>query len=365
MVVKTLKKRHWDVIAILLLIVLLLAALHMMSAAVQRSAAASDWFLPLLIFTVLGLVLLVLLVGINLWQLLRDYRRQVAGSRLNVRLVILFVALSLAPVGVVYFYSIQFLAKGIDSWFDVQVDSAMEDALSLSKVSLDLHKREVLKLTQSLLGAVEDTSVTALGLSLAELRETSGAVELALFDGAGKVLALSHRNPEVLTPNPIPQRLLRQVVGGKPFVSLLPVLDNQLVARCLVPAGNGRDLILQAIYPVSDTLSILTTNVQEAYEAYQQRAYLRESIKFSFALTLSLVLLLGLFAAVLWALFYGPVIEGNRDLIVYLVGNLFTLVAGAVTYWVSSTKESSDKDKLMGLIKQNTPQTVATQKGAS
>jgi hypothetical protein len=74
--------------------------------------------------------------------------------------------------------------------------------------------------------------------------------------------------------------------------------------------------------------------------------------------TLTLVLL-GLFAAVLWALFYGPVIEGNRDLIVYLVGNLFTLVAGAVTYWVSSTKESSDKDKMMGILNKGNAQSPA------
>jgi hypothetical protein len=79
--------------------------------------------------------------------------------------------------------------------------------------------------------------------------------------------------------------------------------------------------------------------------------------------TLTLTLL-ALFAAVLWALFYGPEIEANRDLIVYLVGNLFTLVAGAVTYWVSSTKESSDKDKLMGLLKQN-PTPTANNKESS
>lgn len=77
--------------------------------------------------------------------------------------------------------------------------------------------------------------------------------------------------------------------------------------------------------------------------------------------TLTLVLL-GLFAAVLWALFYGPTIDNNRDLIVYLVGNLFTLVAGAVTYWVSSTKESSDKDKIMSLLKQNNVTTLTTDK---
>jgi len=68
--------------------------------------------------------------------------------------------------------------------------------------------------------------------------------------------------------------------------------------------------------------------------------------------TLTMVLL-AMFAAVLWALFYGPELGGNRDLIVYLVGNLFTLVAGSVSFWVSSTKGSKDKDKLIDVIKSN------------
>lgn len=65
------------------------------------------------------------------------------------------------------------------------------------------------------------------------------------------------------------------------------------------------------------------------------------------------LLLFSLFSAVLWALFYGPELGENRDLIVYLVGNLFTLLAGAVGFWVSSTKGSKDKDKAMSMIQQN------------
>ncbi|NQZ24442.1 MAG: hypothetical protein HRT53_20650 [Colwellia sp.] len=65
------------------------------------------------------------------------------------------------------------------------------------------------------------------------------------------------------------------------------------------------------------------------------------------------IMLFVLFSAVLWALFYGPEITDNRDLIVYLVGNLFALLASSVAYWVSSTKGSRDKDKLVNLIQQN------------
>ena len=78
-----------------MLFLLLLASLHMISAAVQRSEEVGPWFMPLLLFTVVGLVLLFGLVGWNLWQLLRDYRQRVAGSRLSTRLSMLFLLLAL------------------------------------------------------------------------------------------------------------------------------------------------------------------------------------------------------------------------------------------------------------------------------
>ena len=58
--------------------------------------------------------------------------------------------------------------------------------------------------------------------------------------------------------------------------------------------------MLQAMYPVPESLSDLSQNVQDAYETYRTRAYMRSQIKFTFALSLSLVLALGLFAAA-WA----------------------------------------------------------------
>ncbi|RMG36935.1 MAG: HAMP domain-containing protein [Gammaproteobacteria bacterium] len=297
------RRRRLDLLATGALVVLLLAALHMMSGAVQRSEALDRWFIPLLAFTVVGLVVLVGAVGWNLWQLLGEYRRQAAGARLNLRLVLLFVILALAPVTVVYIYSLQFLSKGIDGWFDVQVDSAMEDALSLSRVSLDLHKREMLRLSRNLLASLDDVSPAAIKQVVGQLREAAGAFEVDIFNRDGKLLALSHLNPDVLTPSPPTASMLKQVKAGKDFISLVPVKNGQMVVRTMVVDPKGRPLTLQAIYPVPDELSQLTGRVQRAYEAYRERAYLRGSIKFSFALTLSLVMLLGLFAAA-WGAFY-------------------------------------------------------------
>ncbi|MCB1772612.1 MAG: HAMP domain-containing protein [Gammaproteobacteria bacterium] len=294
------KGRRFDVLAAVMLLALLLAALHMISAAVQRSEDLGQWFVPLLLFTVVGLVLLFGLIGWNLWQLLRDYRRRVAGSRLSARLTALFLVLAFVPVSVVYFYSIRFLSSGIDSWFDLQVDSAMEDALTLSKVSLDLHKSERLRLSKTLLDSIEDTSQTAMALNINDLRQASGAIEMTLFTTHGKVIALSHQNPDILLPTPPDSGMVQQVVAGEDYIGIATDADGNLIIRSLVLDDKQRGIVLQAMYAVPASLSELSANVQDAYETYRTRAYMRSQIKFSFALSLSLVLVLGLFAAA-WA----------------------------------------------------------------
>jgi hypothetical protein len=63
------------------------------------------------------------------------------------------------------------------------------------------------------------------------------------------------------------------------------------------------------------------------------------------ALTIALVIML---AAQMAVLFFVPIPAENRDLIVYLSGNFLPFVAAAVGYWVSSTKDANDREKLAG-----------------
>ncbi|HID46407.1 MAG TPA: HAMP domain-containing protein [Chromatiaceae bacterium] len=297
---KSWRSRAW---AVALLLLLLLFALHFLSGAVLRSEELSRWFIPLLVFIVIGLVTLSIVVAVNLVRLLRDYRRNEAGARFMARLVVMFVLLGLAPVGIVYYYSLQFLMQGIDSWFNVQIDSAMADALELNQATLNMNKRLLLRYTEQMLENIDDSSQTALTLALSDLRSRSGATEVALATPQGEILASSHVNPEVLVPNAPDPLILQQVISGKNDVQFVTYGETgELYIRALV-ADLSRGLVFQAIFPTSERISELSENVQTAYAAYRQRAYLRESIKFSFILALSLVLLVGIFAAA-WAAFY-------------------------------------------------------------
>ena len=60
---------------------------------------------------------------------------------------------------------------------------------------------------------------------------------------------------------------------------------------------------LQGLFPLAERLGRLADSVESAYGQYHELVYLRTPLKLSFILTLSLVLLLSLFAAVWVALF--------------------------------------------------------------
>ncbi len=293
--------RRPGMIPVAALLVALFVALDLMSDAVQNSEELSRAFVPLLFLVLLGLAVLAVMVVVNVVKLVRRYRAQAAGSRLTGRIVILFALISLLPVGVVYYYSLGFLLRGIDSWFDVELDRAMEDAIELNQASLDLNQRVLLKYSEQLLAGIEDSSTTALALSLGELRLRAGAREITIYGAGSQVIGYSNEDPTRLVPNHPDREIVQRVRSGTNYVALEPGADGDPVVRVLVGDPDGRFQQLQAIFPTSERISELSQRLEDAYNRYTELSYLRESLKLSFSVTLSLVLVFGLMAALIAA----------------------------------------------------------------
>src|SRR5207302_825663 len=98
------------------------------------------------------------LLARKLWRLVRDYRAHVPGSRLTARTVGIFGALVIAPLLIVYLSSLEFINRGIDSWFKVEVKQGLNDALGLSRAALDLRMREYSVRTVALAAALTDAA---------------------------------------------------------------------------------------------------------------------------------------------------------------------------------------------------------------
>jgi nitrogen fixation/metabolism regulation signal transduction histidine kinase len=298
----TLSRLRLGGLSVGLLLILLLVTLHLMSSAVQNSAELSRYFVPLLVINLAGMVVLVGLITYNSIRLIRQYLRHSAGSRLTLRMVAIFIALSLTPVGVVYFYSFSFLQGGIDSWFDVRIDQAMEDARELAQASLDLNQRLWLKYTEQQLLSINDTSESALSLTIAELRQQSGALELSLSDFNGQIIAYSNAVASELAPSKPDDFILQQLREGNSYVGLAREKD-ELMIRVAVEDPLGRPFIIQGLYPASDRVSALSEKLELAYNRYKELSFLRQSLKRNFSLTLFMVLMFAVLSAI-WAAFF-------------------------------------------------------------
>lgn len=307
MAARALKRLFTGIGPIIVFVLLLLVSLVLMSNATQGSARFGQMYSVLLVINALGLVTLAGLITWNLFTLLRQVSEGRPGARLTVRMVAVFVILSVTPVLVVYYFSLQFLHRGIDSWFDVRIERALDDALELSRSALGVRMRELLSQTEVMAGTLVDLSGDGIALGLDDSRRLAGASEFTLIGTNGHIIASSSSDPTAIVPNRPSDSILVQLRQSGSYISLDPIGDAGLHVRVVVglpdtvPGAESR--ILQALYPVAERTSTLAETVQSTYAKYRELAYLRKPLKTSFTLTLSLVLLLSLFAAV-WAAFY-------------------------------------------------------------
>lgn len=289
-------------LSLLGLFLAILASLYLMSTATQNASHLGPMYSGLLLINTLASVVLLGLVGANVYSLSRQIRKRKAGSSLTARMVILFTLLTLAPASVVFYFSMQFIQQSIDSWFDVRIDQAMEDALKLGQAALDERMRAVLKETGELALHLRDIPESLLAVRLDELRDSSQDGDLTVFSKQGRIVALSGGQSGSIIPDLPEIGILLQVRQGKSYVGLEPYATNRRQIRVLVAMGGDDSLYLQAIYAVPVRLTQLAETVEAAYLHYREMTFLRRSLKFTFSLTLSLVLLLSLLAAI-WAAF--------------------------------------------------------------
>ena len=289
---------------------LLIVALFMLSAALQNSEMFGHLYGLLLVVNVLGLVLLLTLILINVYRLVAQYRARVMGSRLTLRLLGMFVLLAVLPVAVVYFFSIQALHKGIDTWFDVRIEQALNDAMTLGRAALDTVKDDLAQKTRDMALELEDRPDKGLVAALSELQDHYGLSEVTLFAADGKIIASSGPaalEARSLVPDRPSEAVLTQVRQGLMHATVDPAGKTGLQIRVLVPvhsrAAGTSMRVLQVLQQLPARYSKLGQSVQATFGEYEKLSYLRGPLKFGFSLTLSLVALLTLLIAVWAAIF--------------------------------------------------------------
>jgi nitrogen fixation/metabolism regulation signal transduction histidine kinase len=322
MAARTLKRAFYFVVATAG-VGLAVAALLLLTQTVEKSDDFDRLQDIIVAINIIGGMLLVALLIGNLTRLARDYRDSVPGAKLKARMVGMFVGLAVLPLLVVFYFSTQFINRGIDSWFNVEVEEGLDNALELSRAALELQKRRNLEATQSAaqrLAVVPDTQVV---FELSMLRREAGASEMTLYGSNNRVLATSSGSATATLPKPLSEEVVLQMQQARPFVSLESLADGGVEVRTAVVfrhrVGPSREArVVQGYYPVTDRLSEMVSSVERSFQEYQQLVFFREDLKDLLTVTLAFVLLLSLLAAI-----YGAFLLSRR-----LVAPIQDLVAG-------------------------------------
>jgi nitrogen fixation/metabolism regulation signal transduction histidine kinase len=299
--------------------VLWLAALYLLGTAARNSATFDRWLPWILLINILGLGTLVALLVRKLLNLMREYRQGAPGSRFKARTVVLFSILAVAPVLLVYYFSLQFLNRGIDSWFELEVSQGLKDTRELSRAALDVRVREFLQNTQEVAHNVSGTTELELVETLDRERRTSGASEFTVVGAQSRILATSSDRPMDAMPAQATDEMMLQVRRGRPYVSLDTDSAGVYVIHSAVPLdnnGSSSARVLLAVYPVPQHLSELADTVQRSYSQYANLVQLRKPLKSTFILILTFIVLLSWIAAVYGAFFAAQrLVKPVQDLI--------------------------------------------------
>jgi PAS domain S-box-containing protein len=262
------------------------------------------------------LALVVILVALRLAIRLQ---RGKFGSRLLLKLAGIFALVGLLPGLVIYTVSYQFVSRSIEAWFDVKVAGALDAGLALGKGTLDVLTTDLVGKARVSATRLAEGGASAAPLTLERLREQMGASEVSLVGPGGQVLLTASGTAITSSAERPTPSLLRQArssgsasqIEGLDEDSLGPGSPGPRVRAVVRVPSNavtlaaGEDRYLFVIQPMPRQLAINALAVQNAYSEYQQRALARDSLRRMYVGTLTLTLVLAVFAAVLLAVLLG------------------------------------------------------------
>ncbi|HEY1261725.1 MAG TPA: PAS domain-containing sensor histidine kinase [Stellaceae bacterium] len=250
----------------------------------------------------LDLLLLLALGGLiakRLLQVWAERRRGLAGSRLQIRLVVLFSLIAVTPTIIVAIFSYLFFSYGVESWFSDKVRTAISESLAVAEAYLHEHQRAI---RADALAMANDLNRDAVQLQLnpAQLNRVvsaqaalRGLNEAIVFDRGGQVLARSSLS-FTLGFEPVPDGAMHVADEGDVAV-MTNDSDNRV--RALVRLDQWGQVYLYVGRYIEPRVLNYMEETQRAAAQYEKMEGQRSGFQVTFALIFLMVALLFLVAA--------------------------------------------------------------------
>lgn len=303
--------------------------LFLLASASENSLFFDQHYSWLLGLNALMAVALLGLVSMLLRRLYKRYRRREFGSKLMARLVLLFAMIGILPGTVIYVVSVQFVSRSIESWFNVQVESALEAGLTLGRTALDASLADLAAKARGMALELSEMPDSSQVTQLSRLRDQNQMQEATIVTANGQIVATVGSRLGALVPDLPNASMLRQARMTRAFSAIEGGFDAQEDAKgmkdvnaqrsvsqdttpgglrlrvvvAIPEASNALSLqresrFLQLLQPVPQHLALNAEALRVVYSEYQERSLARSGLRKIYIVTLTLTLLLAIFGAI-------------------------------------------------------------------
>jgi nitrogen fixation/metabolism regulation signal transduction histidine kinase len=296
------KAPAWLRYVIVLLMALAAVTLFLLATAAANTALFAERY-PVLLALNGGIALaLAGLVGYQLYMLRRKLRARVFGSKLTLRLVVLFALVGILPGAMIYGVSVQFLGKSIESWFEVRIDKSLEAGLNIGRNALDGMLKDLAGKADAMALALAVQPPAQHAAMLNSLRLQAGVQEATLYTQRGKLLSFSGDERAGIAPEAPGPAAMRKLRLQQTYAAIESVQDRGgLFLRVIAPVNvislAEESRAIQLLQSVPEDLGRDAETVQSGYREYQELLLSRRGLKRLYGITLTLALLLALLSA--------------------------------------------------------------------
>ncbi len=311
-----------------------LLLLALLSIATSNTEFFDNYFIWLYAANVVIGICLTLVILTLVTVIAIRWRKGRFGTRLVAKLAMIFALVGVVPGLILYGVSLQFVSRSIETWFDVQVESALDAGLELGRVTLRVAQEEILAegnyIAEQIVAVPSGTSSEQVAAIVMKARNQFGIQEVSLFNIGRNLILTSEARPKKYFPAPSPEVIADAFrKKGATFIDQIEADGGQrgYRVRAIVPIvrkkqAPGKDVedkyFLQLVRFIPGPLAKNIVAVESAYGDYQEKSLGRTGLRKMFVGTLTLTLFFALFVAVTLALILGRQLA--RPLLMLLKG---------------------------------------------
>jgi two-component system nitrogen regulation sensor histidine kinase NtrY len=252
------------------------------------------------------LLALIILIFRNLGKLFFDRRKSLFGTRLQSKLVIFSIILTVFPVFVVFTFSSAIITNSIDKWFDVQIEQALKSSIALMQKYQNQLEEDLIEQT-NILAQLITSKRFLLKRNYDDLKEFSydylsrNRIDgIAVFNNQKRQIVGEDKNyllNEFITDEVLDDILKAKQVARYDFIENEQIywIGQPIYSKVNDKIVIGALFIYKAV-PANQAAEV--TKILDSYNNYSQIKFFSQPVENSYKILLVLMTLLVVFAGI-------------------------------------------------------------------